>query len=425
MQHPVISLIVPLYNHLTQTQAMLASLHASLPPGLACEVIVVDDGSTDGTREWLAQLTHPAIQRVLNPCNLGYAKAMNAGLARARGALVALLNNDLVLSPGWLEPMLEALSDPSLQAGLVGNVQTRIADGTLDHAGIHMTDQGKLAHVQDWPGAGQVSARVFAVTGACCLVRRELLDSVGGLNEGFVNGAEDIDLCQKIKAKGFHIAMAYRSVVAHHVSLSRDRASPQNEVNSRHLQACWRSEFKRELARVWHARLTRLAPPMHHQGLDGQWRTDVLATPHALAQLIAENVLQQEEDYWARTLDQIEPHAMVADRCLVQGLSWSPLHNGHVLGNTAWLQVSGLRSLRNFYVCGRTLPTPGAGPTVVTLSANGLQDKSVTLPPEVDVNVGLLRPLILPGLNNCFQVVTTAPLLVSHFVLDDQRVPVG
>src|SRR5687767_66385 len=101
-----VSFIIPLYNCLPLTQAMLASLQATLPAGLAHEIIFVDDGSTDGTREWLATLTAPPFRVLLNERNLGYAIANNRAAAVARGEFLVLLNSDLVLQPGWLEPML-------------------------------------------------------------------------------------------------------------------------------------------------------------------------------------------------------------------------------------------------------------------------------------------------------------------------------
>ncbi|MES1168988.1 MAG: glycosyltransferase, partial [Oleiharenicola lentus] len=108
-----ISFLVPLYNNLPLTQAMLASLQATLPAGLEHEIIFVDDGSTDGTREWL-QTVGPAlaagpglpasgshtIRAVLNEKNLGFAGACNRGAAVAHGEFLFFLNNDLILLPG-------------------------------------------------------------------------------------------------------------------------------------------------------------------------------------------------------------------------------------------------------------------------------------------------------------------------------------
>jgi GT2 family glycosyltransferase len=124
---PFVSFVVPLYNHLEQTQAMLESLQASLPANLDYEIILVDDASTDGTREWLQQLNVPRVHTILNPLNGGYARANNTGVALARGEILGLLNNDLLFEPGWLEPMLDILGLPALNAGLVGNVQVRAA----------------------------------------------------------------------------------------------------------------------------------------------------------------------------------------------------------------------------------------------------------------------------------------------------------
>ena len=125
---PRLSVITPLFNCLDRTQAMLASLRESIPRGVSYEVILVDDGSTDGTREWIAGLGEP-FRVILNERNLGFGAATNRGRRVARGRILALLNNDLVLSRGWLAPMLWALRLLGRRAGLVGNVQIDAAYG--------------------------------------------------------------------------------------------------------------------------------------------------------------------------------------------------------------------------------------------------------------------------------------------------------
>ena len=125
-----ISFVVPCLNHLAQTQQMYLSLKETLPLGLQYEVIFVDDASTDGTRAWLAALTEPNIKVIFNQATLGYVKANNKALALARGEVVGLLNNDLVFTPKWLEPMLEILESPVLSLNILDNHKLMFAKPT-------------------------------------------------------------------------------------------------------------------------------------------------------------------------------------------------------------------------------------------------------------------------------------------------------
>src|SRR5882672_4219897 len=117
-----VSFVIPLFNNLALTRACVESLQATLPAGLAYEIILVDDGSADGTRAWLATLTAP-FRVVLNERNLGYAAANNRAVALAAGHYLALLNNDLILLSGWFKRLLRAHRSLGARAGLVGNVQ--------------------------------------------------------------------------------------------------------------------------------------------------------------------------------------------------------------------------------------------------------------------------------------------------------------
>ncbi|OYU32028.1 MAG: hypothetical protein CFE39_05540 [Comamonadaceae bacterium PBBC2] len=426
---PTFSFIIPLFNHLAHTQAMLESLRGSIPPGVAFEIVLIDDFSTDGTRAWLATLAdEPHIKTLLNPRNLGYAKTNNAAAAVATGDILALLNNDLLLEPGWLEPMLAALQDPALNAGVVGNLQWTVAEGQLDHAGIAISAQGKFEHIRGDPSVAARSQlghtrRVLAVTGACCLVRKSDFGRVGGFDEAFVNGGEDVDLCFKLRQAGKRAYVACSSAVRHHVSLSRHRSDPQNEHNSRRLFIKWRKEIKTELAGVWLALLQKPDPSRLAEYLDGELSDQHLAKPHAFSRVMAENVLQQEECYWARTLDGEDVNAGLPDRCRVLGLPWSEAVGGYVLERTAELRVEGLRSARNIFVCGRTLGrSSGKEALSITLSANGMQHKTCVVHAGASFNLGIVAPVVLLGVVNQFTVSTTAPALVSHFVVDDQAI---
>ena len=251
-----VSVVIPLFNCLALTRVCVESLQATLPAGLAHEIILVDDGSTDGTRAWLATLG-PPFRVVLNDRNLGYAAANNRGIRLARGEFLALLNNDLVLLPGWLEPMLGAHQALRQHAGLIGNVQLEARTGAIDHAGIVINLQGKPVHARALPPALSrlffPVRRVPAVTGACLLIDRALWLGLGGFDEGYVNGGEDIDLCFRARALGRVNAVALRSVVRHHISASPGRKR-RDEENSYRLVRRWHREFlaaAHEATREW------------------------------------------------------------------------------------------------------------------------------------------------------------------------------
>lgn len=253
-EHPVaVSFIVPLFNCLPLTQAMVASLQATLPGGLSHEIVLVDDGSTDGTRAWLATLGEP-FRVVLNERNLGFARANNRGAAVARGELLVLLNNDLVLLPRWFEPMRAAHRSLGLRAGVVGNLQLDAKTGLLDHVGIVFNLKAKPEHDRQPPTRFArwfaFVRRVPAVTAACALISAELWRQLGGFDEAYVNGGEDVDLCFRARAAGRINAVALRSVVRHHVSASAGRKL-RDEANSERLARRWRSDFVRCAARLW------------------------------------------------------------------------------------------------------------------------------------------------------------------------------
>lgn len=285
---------MPLFNRLDLTRAFHHQLPRTLLPKLVWELIYVDDASTDGTRSWLDALPPPA-RAIRNERNLGYAASNNRGARAASGEFLALLNNDLVLAPGWLEPLVDAFGKFP-RAGVVGNIQRDARTGALDHAGVFINSKGKPEHARTWPGWHRWRAyqEVTAVTGACALMRRQTFLDLGGFDEHYVNGCEDIDLCLRARMAGLHHYVALRSIVGHHISASRGHTL-RDEENCFRLVRVWRDTLALLAARAWcrdfvanpfarsmvidhplagaalgyHLRLRRRIPPLVHSAVHG------------------------------------------------------------------------------------------------------------------------------------------------------------
>lgn len=253
---PSVSVVTALYNRLDVTRPFVSSLLA-FPPGDDWEVIFVDDGSTDGTRDFLRTLDPARFKVVLNERNRGFAANNNLGARMARGQLLALLNNDLVLTEGWWRPMEELLLRDA-RVGVVGNIQLRPSTGRIDHAGIRWDALGRPMHrlgsVLLWQALPWI--RQTAATAACCALRRETFLREGGLDEGFRNGYEDMDLCRRLGARGYRNYVATQSVVWHHVSASPGRFVAEDANLKLFLSRwgpaySWRREGVAYLERYW------------------------------------------------------------------------------------------------------------------------------------------------------------------------------
>jgi len=236
---PQLSAIVPVYNCVEKTQAMLVTLHQTIPE--AAEVILIDDCSDLPTQRMLEEhvAKHRQCTLIRNEVNRGFAVSCNLGVARAQGNVLAFINNDLILSPGWLEPML-ALLEAEPKAGLVGNVQYKAGTKRIDHAGMYF-------HLDGLPRQARKGCKEpprepvrpwRCVSLACALIRRDILETIGGLDEGYRNGCEDADLCVRLTQAGYQNYVCNSSRIEHHVSSSPGRHR-HNDTNVARFLDTW------------------------------------------------------------------------------------------------------------------------------------------------------------------------------------------
>lgn len=213
---PRLSVILVTWNNRELNRLCLESLFARTEwPNL--EVLVVDNGSSDGTRELLAELAgrHANLRVIAFDENRGFPAACNAGLAQATGAYLALLNNDTVVTRGWAAALIAHLvRDPKL--GLVGPVTNAIANEARVEVGY--SDLAQLpawarAWVRDHDGeAFSIPMLAFF----CVVMRREVFEKVGLLDERFGTGMfEDGDYNRRARAAGWQIRCA-RDAFIHH-----------------------------------------------------------------------------------------------------------------------------------------------------------------------------------------------------------------
>jgi GT2 family glycosyltransferase len=217
----MISVVVVNWNGKALLVDCLVSLRAQTFPSF--EVIVVDNGSTDGSAEWVRQY-FPEFRLVELDENRGFAGGNNAGIKQACGEWIALINNDAKANPDWLECLYRAVGGKE-GVGLAAS-RVVLTSGVLDSAGDGMTIAGvpyKRGHGGLPDGIFLKPAEVFGASGCGVLLRRSMLDKIGLLDEDFFCIYEDGDLNFRARLAGFQCVYVPDAVVIHrlHGTLGR------------------------------------------------------------------------------------------------------------------------------------------------------------------------------------------------------------
>jgi GT2 family glycosyltransferase len=244
--YPLVSVVVVTWNGLAWSRMCLESLdrRTDWP---RCEILFVDNGSTDGTREWLreeAARRPPEEFRMLAfPENRGFAPAVNAALAASRGESLCLLNNDTIVTRGWLSALVRHLErDPSL--GMVGPSTNEIANAAKVETGYReLLDLESWARAFTRGNAGRAEPMDMLAM-FCVLLRRKTWNAVGPLDERFTVGMfEDDDYSRRLRDQGLRLAVARDSFV-HHWGRGSFRAMPEQEYLRIHRENRARYEEK-------------------------------------------------------------------------------------------------------------------------------------------------------------------------------------
>jgi glycosyltransferase involved in cell wall biosynthesis len=204
-----VSIVVPTYNRLPRLKRLLAVLGQQEYPADQYEVIVVDDGSGDGTAEWLAAQVGrwEGRLRPISQANRGPAVARNRGIAESRGEIAVLIDDDCLPTQGWLPGLLAGFTAPEI--GGVGGMIEGAQDGTLFETYLH--DSGIYTTPETHEG------RIIYLITANAAFRREALLAVGGFTEALkYPGGEDVDLGLRLTAAGYVLRYCPEAGVRHY-----------------------------------------------------------------------------------------------------------------------------------------------------------------------------------------------------------------
>ena len=221
---PDVSVVVLSWNGRQYLDACLEALAAQQGPSF--ETLLVDNGSSDGTAEYVRD-RFPRVRLVALAANRGFTGGNNAGAREARGRYLVFLNNDTVVEPGWLA----ALRDGVDEAAGFSLVTSRIVymhdpsivdsagDGYFRSGGAFKRYHGQPSHLAD------DSTEVFGICGGACLISRAVFEELGGFDEDFFFSHEDVDLSYRARLRGYRCRYAAASIVRHHGSATLGRAS--------------------------------------------------------------------------------------------------------------------------------------------------------------------------------------------------------
>ena len=252
---PEVSIVIPAHDQWQTTARCLTSI-ATTPAAVGYEVIVVDDASSDETRRALGEIA--GITVIPLDTNVGFVHATNAGIAAAKGRFVVLLNNDTLVQPGWLDALVDlAEMDPTI--GVIG-AKLVYPSGRLQEAGgiIYRDGSGHNYGRDQDPNDVRFNfvRDVDYCSGACLLVRHEVLRALGGLDQRFAPAYyEDTDLCFAARSLGYRVVYQPASVVVHvegvsHGTNTKAGIKRYQEINCAKFVEKWASD------------------------LDGQWPSD-------------------------------------------------------------------------------------------------------------------------------------------------------
>jgi GT2 family glycosyltransferase len=236
--YPFVSLIVVNWNgkaYLNECLSVLSDQTYS-----PYEIIVVDNGSTDGSGDFLSQ-NFPHVKLVQLTENHGFAGGNAKGLEVAKGEYIALLNNDTRAEKDWLEALIQPmLDDPAI--GICASKLIVTATGRLESAGDGLTTWGvglKRGFEQD-PGIYTAKGHVFGASAAACLYRRKMLDAIGFLDSDFFFNDEDTDLNFRAQLGGWKCIYVPNAIVYHRVNATIGRMSDLHVYyHARNLEFLW------------------------------------------------------------------------------------------------------------------------------------------------------------------------------------------
>ncbi len=216
---PLVSILIPVFDNVKLTLECLTSIQQHLSSDLDVEIIVADDGSTDDTPTLLASIAN--LRYLRSEQNLGFLRNCNRAMAHVNGAFTVYLNNDVQVTAGWLE----ALLDTFVEFENVGAVGPKFVypSGHLQEAGAALAPDGVSTMIGFAENPNEprfnYTRRVDYVSGACLLAPTALLKRIGGFSEEFLPCyCEDSDLCLTIRAEGHEVYYNPHATVIHHLS---------------------------------------------------------------------------------------------------------------------------------------------------------------------------------------------------------------
>ncbi len=243
---PQVSIVIPVYGQHVMTYTCLKSIHETCADE-SIEIIVIDDCSPEPAAAALAPIT--GITVVRNDVNLGFLKNCNKAAAMARGEFVLILNNDIIVTPGWLKAMLDVWSERD-DVGMVG-AKLIYPDGRLQEAGGIVWRDGSAWNWGRNQDAGKPAynylREVDYASGACLLLKREFWNQLGGFDERYAPAYyEDTDLAFRVREAGKRVFYQPRAVVVHFEGQSSGTDLTQGVkkhqvVNQQTFLARWRS----------------------------------------------------------------------------------------------------------------------------------------------------------------------------------------